>query len=181
MNKQELISIVENYIFLYPTDIHGIQVLDFLNTNDIFWQRTNESGHITASAWVINADKSKALLTHHLGLDMWFQLGGHIEESDNNIYEACQRELMEESGSKEFRLLSAEIFDIDVHRIPESKKGVPAHFHYDIRLLFEGNSDEKINYDHSESNEVAWLSMEEIKSKTQEWSVMRMVEKTINS
>jgi 8-oxo-dGTP pyrophosphatase MutT (NUDIX family) len=178
MNKQELIQLLKNYLTLYPTDIHGKRVLEFIESNTEFWQRTNTSGHITASAWCVNQDKTKALLTHHLGLDKWFQLGGHIEQSDKDIYKACLRELKEESGLYNFNLLSSEIFDIDVHEIPESKKGVPVHFHYDIRLIFEANSDKIIQYDSNESNEVAWVNLNEIKSKTQEWSVLRMVEKT---
>ncbi len=179
MNKEKLIQLVQDYLEIYPSDIHGENVLDFLNKYDNFWQRTNESGHITASAWVINHERSKALLTHHIGLDKWFQLGGHIESADADIYDASLRELIEESGSNNYKLISNNIFDIDVHQIPVSKKGVPAHVHYDIRMLYEGNSEDKILFDSNESMDVVWLTFEEIKSKTQEWSVLRMIEKTM--
>lgn len=179
MIKQDLISLLEGYLSIYPADTHGVRVLDFIKSTDEFWQRTNLSGHITASAWVLNSQKNKALLTHHIGLDKWFQLGGHIEDIDTDIYIAAARELNEESGLSQFILESKEIFDIDVHEIPESKKGVPAHFHYDIRILFTANDMEEVNHQATESNAVQWLNFDEIKSKTQEWSVMRMVEKTL--
>lgn len=179
MNKQELINLILKYLDKYPADNHGQRVLDFLNSTDLFWQRENTSGHITASAWVLNPQKNKALLTHHIGLNKWFQLGGHIEEIDNDIYIAAARELNEESGLTHFILESNEIFDIDVHEIPESKKGIPAHFHYDIRILFSADDTKEINHQAEESNDVQWLSFEEIKLKTQEWSVLRMLKKTL--
>ena len=118
------------------------------------------------------------MLTHHVKLNDWFQLGGHIEASDTNIIEACSRELQEESGLTQFRLLSPKIFDIDVHKIPRSKKNVPEHFHFDIRFLFEANEEESINFDVSESNNVAWKSFEEIRVLTSNPSISRMIEKT---
>jgi ADP-ribose pyrophosphatase YjhB (NUDIX family) len=104
-------------------------------------------------------------------------LGGHIEAEDNTIYEACERELREESGLKEFKLLSNEIFDIDVHKFPASANGFPEHFHLDIRLLFQASSEEEINFDVLESNEVAWIPIKEVEKYQNALSVMRMVEK----
>lgn len=178
MNKKELLSLIKTYSELYPTDIHAQKTIEFIQNHDQFWQRDNEYGHITASAWVLNQNRDKALLTHHHKLDIWVQLGGHIEEIDKDIYDACQRELEEESGLKDFKLLSREILDIDVHKIPISKAGFPEHFHFDIRLIFEANSNESINFDLKESKEVTWILLAEIEHYTQEWSVRRMVEKS---
>lgn len=178
MNKSELIKLVENYLTQYPDDIHGLNVLNYLQTNEDFWQRTNVKGHITASSWVLNFDRTKALLTHHIGLDKWFQLGGHIEPSDTNILVAAERELHEESGLTHFQIISSEIFDIDVHEIPLNKKGVPAHFHYDIRILIEADDYEEIICQIEESNEITWVELDKINKKTEEWSVLRMVKKS---
>jgi len=177
MNKNELTKLIIDYLDKYPDDEHALKTIDFLGNNELFWQRKNLLGHITASAWVINQDKNKALLTHHIELDKWFQLGGHIEYADKNIYDAAKRELEEESGLQDFRLESSKIFDIDVHQIPISKKGVPAHYHYDIRLLFVADENKKIKCQATESNAVQWLHFNEIKSKTNEYSVLRMIEK----
>lgn len=125
----------------------------------------------------MNEPRDKVLLTHHKKLEIWIQLGGHIEPEDKTIYEACERELKEESGLKEFKLLSNEIFDIDVHKFPQSANGFPEHFHLDIRLLFQGSSEEKVNFDLIESNEVVWISINEVENYQNARSVMRMVEK----
>jgi 8-oxo-dGTP pyrophosphatase MutT (NUDIX family) len=177
MNKQSIFSLTQNYLSKYPEDLHALHVLEFLDNYENFWQRDNAYGHITSSAWVVNESRDKVLLTHHKKLDIWIQLGGHIEPEDNTIYEACERELREESGLKDFKLLSDEIFDIDVHKFPASANGFPEHFHLDIRLLFQASSEEEINFDVLESNEVAWIPIKEVEKYQNALSVMRMVEK----
>ena len=177
MNKQSIYTLTQNYLSKYPEDSHALHILEFLDNYENFWQRDNSYGHITSSAWVVNETRDKVLLTHHKKLDIWIQLGGHIEAEDNTIYETCERELREESGLKEFKLLSNEIFDIDVHKFPLSANGFPEHFHLDIRFLFQGNSDEKINFDLLESNEVVWIPINEVENYQNARSVMRMLEK----
>jgi 8-oxo-dGTP pyrophosphatase MutT (NUDIX family) len=178
MNKQSIYTLTQNYLVQYPEDSHALHVLDFLDEHDNFWQRDNEHGHLTASAWVVDDAQSKVLLTHHKKLDIWVQLGGHIEEVDKDVYAACRRELEEESGLTDFELLSLTIFDIDVHSIPISKAGFPAHFHYDIRLLFRGDSRQKPIFDIQESNQVAWIDMDQIVNYSNEASVIRMTKKS---
>jgi 8-oxo-dGTP pyrophosphatase MutT (NUDIX family) len=177
MNKQSLQDLTQNYLSKYTKDSHALHVLEFLDNHRNFWQRDNSYGHITSSAWVVNEARDKVLMTHHKKLDIWIQLGGHIEAEDNTIYEACERELREESGLKDFKLLSDEIFDIDVHKFPASANGFPEHFHLDIRLLFQASSEEEINFDVLESNEVAWIPIKEVEKYQNARSVMRMVEK----
>ena len=177
MNKQSIYKLTQNYLSKYPEDSHALHVLDFLDEHENFWQRDNSYGHITSSAWVVNEARNKILMTHHKKLDIWIQLGGHIEAEDNTIYEACERELREESGLKDFKLLYNDIFDIDEHNYHASANGFPEHFHLDIRLLFQGSSEEEINFDLLESNEVAWIPINEVEKYQNARSVMRMVEK----
>jgi 8-oxo-dGTP pyrophosphatase MutT (NUDIX family) len=179
MDKHSIELLVQEYLEKYPNDMHAMKVMDLLANYDNFWQRENEHGHLTASAWVVDDAQSKVLLTHHKKLDIWLQLGGHIEEEDTDIYTACRRELIEESGLIDFELLSSAIFDIDVHSIPLSKKGIPAHFHYDIRLLFRGDSRQKPIFDIQESNQVDWIDLDQIANYSNEVSVIRMVKKSL--
>ena len=174
MNKAELTQLIHKY----PTDdTNKALTLLFLESHNDFWSRENKYGHITASCWVINHKKDMALLTHHKKFNKWFQLGGHIEENDNDIYTACQRELEEESGLKSGKILSKEIFDIDVHKIP-SKKGIAEHFHFDIRILFEADDTEVISFDTAESMLVKWIRLDEIREVSKEESITRMINKS---
>ncbi len=177
MNKEVLINLVKKY---NPDNIQEKEskekILNFLYENDNFTGRDNKLGHITGSAWIVRKDRKKVLLTHHLKLDRWLQVGGHVE-SDNSILESALREAMEETGLTSIKPLSEEIFDIDVHLIP--KRGdVEAHNHYDIRFLFEADENEKINRQEDESKAIKWITLDEVSSYAGEGTVLRMTDKT---
>tara|TARA_B110000503_G_C7119509_1_gene401855 strand:- start:140 stop:682 length:543 start_codon:yes stop_codon:yes gene_type:complete len=174
IEKQELIKQVEAYP---ENDKNKQQILLFLEQHEDFWTKNNALGQITASCWVLNKDRTKALMTHHKKLDRWLQIGGHLEAEDDSIVDSCIRELKEESGLTQFKLLQEEIFDLDVHDISESKKGVPAHIHYDIRMIFEEEEDEEIQFDKEESNKIIWMSLSEIEKLNNE-SISRMILKS---
>ena len=79
--------------------------------------------HVTGSAFVLSPDLDAVLLTHHAKLDRWLQLGGHCD----GIADACfvaQKEAYEESGLSRLRLLTPEVFDVDIHEIPASSSSV---------------------------------------------------------
>ena len=52
--------------------------IKFIEQNPNCFERSNK-GHITGSAWIVNHDNSKVLLTHHRKLNLWLQLGGHAD------------------------------------------------------------------------------------------------------
>ncbi|MEK7432632.1 MAG: NUDIX hydrolase [Cyanobacteriota bacterium] len=178
MNKSNLLSLISDYIKKYPLDSNAIKTLAFLEENEYFWQKENILGHVTASALVINQSVTKSLLTHHLKLDKWLQLGGHVEHSDNDIFDSCIREVKEESGLELISFYSKEIFDIDVHLIPNLKNASLSHFHYDIRFLIVASDKEQINFDFNESNIVKWFNFAEIVNLSLDESIYRMIEKT---
>ncbi len=178
MEVSKFIIQLQDYLAQYPEDIHATKTLDFVQNNTDFWKRELLEGHVTASAWVLSMDKTQTLLTHHKSLDSWFQLGGHIEPEDKSVWDAAVREIIEESGVAPIDSNPNEIFDIDVHLIPENKKGVPGHFHYDIRYLFWADNSQPILFDANESNEVCWISLANIQEKSTQESVLRMVRKS---
>ncbi len=148
----------------------------FVRDNARFGERALESGHLTASAWVVDEAGEKVLLTHHAKLNLWVQLGGHLEEGDASVAAAALREAREESGLTSVRLVSERIFDVDVHSIP-ARGNVPAHFHYDLRFLCVAASQEPLRVS-DESHDVAWVAVAEVPSRTGERSVLRMLAKS---
>lgn len=114
--------------------------------------RTRLAGHFTASAWLVSHDRRRVLLTHHRKLDRWLQLGGHAD-GEQDLLRVALLEAEEESGLTGLRVEPG-IFDIDRHWIPEHK-GVPAHWHYDVRYVVPaGGSEEYVVSD--ESHDLAW-------------------------
>lgn len=153
-----------------------IKMKELLKLQNCF-ERSLLHAHFTGSAWVIDRQKQKVLLTHHAKLNRWLQLGGHAD-GDSNMARVAQKELSEESGRTDFKMLSLQIFDIDIHTIP-GKKDVPEHEHFDVRYLFYGNSELPLEKNH-ESNALAWVSYEELSAQVDgNDSIMRMLSKTI--
>jgi 8-oxo-dGTP pyrophosphatase MutT (NUDIX family) len=94
--------------------------------------------HLTASAFVMHPAGDQVLVHWHAKLQRWLQPGGHLETGESPG-SACLRELLEEVGL--VFGLPPEIFDLDVHRIPETRK-MAAHDHVDARFLLRAPTDE---------------------------------------
>ncbi|MTI96281.1 MAG: NUDIX hydrolase [Firmicutes bacterium] len=174
---EELLQLLNGYNPATPVDARSKQMtMSFLASNDIVLGSGNPRGHLTGSVWIINTERTKVLLTHHRLLGKWLQLGGHTDEGED-IVSAALREAREESGLEDLRLLSEQIFDIDVHTIPESM-GKPEHLHYDIRFLAEGDDNKSLIISH-ESRALKWVRLSDIKEYSTEESILRMARKTI--
>lgn len=141
---------------------------------DCLW-RTCLEGHLTASAWIVDAGRTRTLLTHHRKLDRWFQLGGHVD-GDADLAAAALREAREESGLARLRLVSPEIFDVDRHRIP-ARGAEPEHWHFDVRFLIEADPAESLGIS-EESKDLAWVRLGEVAALNPSESLARMVRKT---
>ncbi|MEO7988199.1 MAG: NUDIX hydrolase [Chryseolinea sp.] len=175
MDRSTLLKQLESYSSTYNEEsVFKNQFIELLQHPDAF-QRTHLPGHITGSAWIVDASKSKALLIHHAKLNRWLQPGGHAD-GDENVLRVALREAGEETGVKEYKILSDGIFDLDIHPIP-NRKDFSEHLHYDIRYLVQANTvDELILSD--ESFNVAWINFDELPSLTgNNSSINRMVEK----
>jgi 8-oxo-dGTP pyrophosphatase MutT (NUDIX family) len=100
---------------------------------------------------------------------MWLQLGGH-SDGETDTAAVAKREALEESGLP-VSLISDEIFDIDVHEIP-ARKDDPAHEHFDIRYMLQAQHNDFVVS--AESIDLAWVSIEQLESYTDEESILRM-------
>jgi 8-oxo-dGTP pyrophosphatase MutT (NUDIX family) len=138
--------------------------------------RERLEGHFTASAWLVDSTGSRVLLTHHRKLERWLQLGGHAD-GDRDLVRVALREAQEESGLADLRVTPG-IYDLDRHLIPEHK-GVPAHWHYDVRYVIHATHEDVVVSD--ESHALAWRDIEAMAADSSiEWSLRRMAEKWIN-
>jgi 8-oxo-dGTP pyrophosphatase MutT (NUDIX family) len=138
------------------------------------FRRERLAGHLTASAWLVAADGRRALLTHHRKLGLWLQPGGHAD-GDTDLVRAALKEAEEESGLRGLRIVPG-IFDLDRHRIPEHK-GVPAHWHYDVRYVVRAGPDEAFVVG-DESHALAWRDIAGLaRDEAADTSVRRMARK----
>lgn len=180
MNKQPILDLLQNYqtTFKEETEFQK-QMIDFLTQNDDFALRSNLIGQLTGSAWIVNKEHTKVLLIHHKKLNKWLQIGGHIEDTDQNIEETVLREIEEESGISNVKLLSSSsnlIYDIDIHTIPQ-KNDIAEHLHFDIRMLVEADENEALIPQNEEILAIKWYALNEIEDLTQNNSIKRMIDK----
>jgi len=162
-----------------PYDAHEAQMLArlrrFVSQYEDCFERSFTPGHVTGSAWVVDLKREHVLLTYHVKLDKWLQLGGHAD-SEANVLEVALREAREESGLEGIRPVSDEIFDVDVHEIP-ARGSDPEHYHYDVRFLLEADRRQPLRMT-GESKALQWVKIADVGKLTSEESVLRMVAKT---
>ena len=135
--------------------------------------RDNKIGHFTSSAFVVSPDYSKFLLIFHKKLGFWMQPGGHIENNET-IKESALREAIEETGYLNLKILSNEIYDIDIHKIP-AFNNEPSHYHYDIRYLFWA---ENLESNSKAEEQFEWFYFhQDLSHLNLEYSVEKMIKK----
>lgn len=173
MNRQPLLASLKTYqqspFFMDEEQSHYDQLLTFINDNPRCFERDNH-GHVTGSVWLINHDHTHVLLTHHKKLDRWLQLGGHAD-GDHLIHSVAMKEAQEESGIEGLSLVTEEIFDIDIHAIPNK-----CAYHYDIRYVIKAPQGAQYNVS-EESHDLAWVALDKLTDYTTSRSVLRMAEK----
>jgi len=177
VKRQLLLNALEAY---KPTDeqeiVYKQQIIEFVNTHTDCFERTLTVGHVTASAWILNSDGSRALLMHHAKLDKWFQLGGHCD-GDPDTLAVALKEAHEESGLARIVPVSNRIFDIDIHLIPANSREAE-HYHFDVRYLLQVQGSDTL-VQNTESKELRWIGKHPAELPSSGRSLVRMFEKWV--
>ena len=125
--------------------------------------RSNMRGHITASAIVLDHNRTNVLLIDHIGLNAWLQPGGHYE-APGDLYESAMREVDEETGVTNptpLRLVNGGyLLDIDTHDIganPAKNEG--AHRHHDYVYLVQAPYGVKLVPQLAEVMGAKWIAL----------------------
>ena len=147
-------------------------ILYCLRTQEQVFSRENPVAHMTASAWVVNPERTKVLMAYHNIYDSWSWLGGHAD-GETDLLEVAMREVREESGVKTVHPVSEEIYSLEVLTVDgHVKRGqyVSSHLHLNVTYLLEAEEKEKLQIKEDENSNVAWFEKEEaIKASTEPW------------
>ena len=80
MTREDSIRQIENYPpFNEQEEKDKALILGWIRNNENAFSRENTVAHITASAWVVNKDRSKVLMVYHNIYNSWSWLGGHAD------------------------------------------------------------------------------------------------------
>ena len=145
-------------------------------------RRENLAFHLTASAWVVDPDRSRVLMAYHNLFDSWAWLGGHAD-GDYDLAAVAQKEAMEESGLRDVRLVSDDILSLEILTVDgHVKKGkyVPGHLHLNCTFLLEADPHAPIRIKKDENSQVGWIDFDDIVNKsTEKWFVERIYSKLV--
>ena len=157
-------------------------ILQWLAQNDNAFLRENPVAHMTASAWVVNRDRSKVLMVYHNIYHSWSWLGGHAD-GETDLLAVAIREVKEEAGITDVRPVSEEIFSLESLTVDgHIKRGqyVSSHLHLNVTYLLEADSEESVSIKADENSGVAWFTPEQaLQKSTEPWFVEHVYKKLI--
>ena len=125
--------------------------------------RENATAHFTASCWIVNPDRTKALMAYHNLYQSWAWLGGHAD-GESDLLSVALREANEESGVLAVPV-SPEIFSLEIlHVAPHVKRGkfVSAHLHLNLTYLLEADAHDALRCKPDENSGVRWFRPDEV-------------------
>lgn len=148
-------------------------ILRFLREPDIF-TRENTLGHMTASAWVVNPDRTKVLMCYHKIFDSWSWLGGHAD-GEIDLLQTAIREIREESGIRDVRPVSEKIYSLESLTVDghvKNGKFVSSHIHLNLTYLLEADDTCPLTAKEDENSGLKWFSLQgALDASTEPWFV----------
>ncbi len=157
-------------------------MLKHLASDEDCFTRENQVAHFTTSIWTVNKERTKTLMVYHNIYDSWSWIGGHADEVED-LRAVALRELQEETGVKHAKLVSEDIFSLEILAVSgHIKKGkyVPSHLHLNVTFLAEAHEDEVLTVNEDENSAVKWWTFEEaLKVSKEPWFVEHIYKKLI--
>ncbi len=153
-NLGTAVSHLETALLPASQDERRDQVLSFCARHADALRRTCLSGHLTASAFVVDTRRHAVALIHHRKLELWLQPGGHAD-GEGNLALVARTEVEEEIGLRGLRWVMP-AFDLNVHPIP-ARPGEPEHLHLDLRFLALLDGDQELTANAAETAGAEWV------------------------
>lgn len=171
MGLVELKIKIENYKPYNEQEEKDKQMmLQYINTFNNVLTRENEIAHFTASSWAVNKERTKMLMIYHNIYQSWAWTGGH-SDGEADLLKVAIKELKEETGVKNVKVLKDDIFSLEVLTVDgHVKKGkyVSSHVHLNVTFLLEVDENEMLHIKEDENSGVKWVPMEEIDKVSRE-------------
>ncbi len=180
---QKMLEEISNYIPTTSLEVEDKKLmLDYLNMyKEKAYDRDSLAAHMTASAIVVNQTHDKVLFAYHLIYQSYGWLGGHAD-GEFDLESVAKREVMEESGLSEVRLLYPSIASVEViHVSHHMKQGVIVsdHLHLNVSYLFEADDKLPIAIKEDENSAIAWVPISQIDKVVTEERMIEIYQKIL--
>ena len=181
MNLIDLKAQIENYIpYNEQEQQDKEEILRHLSQSDSILTRDNRNAHITVAAWITDKKRQKVLMAYHNIYQSWAWLGGHAD-GNADLKQVILKEIEEESGLKDVRFVSEDIFSLEILTVAgHEKRGeyISSHLHLNVTYLLEASTEAAIRIKEDENSQIGWINVDEIKEKsTEKWFVDRIYSK----
>ena len=157
-------------------------ILKYMDAFEDTLTRNNEFGHFTASAWVVNKERTKVLMIYHNIYKSWAWTGGHAD-GESDLLSVAVREVKEETGVENVKVLDDDIFSLEIVCVNgHIKRGkyVSSHVHLNVTYLLEVDENETLRIKEDENSGVKWVPIDEVEVASSERWVKENVYRKLN-
>lgn len=146
------------------------------------FDRANNIAHFTASAIIVNTNKTKVLFAYHLIYKSFAWLGGH-SDGNPNLYQIALKEAKEESGLNNLKPLNDKMISLEILPVmTHLKKGkiVPNHLHLNVTYVFVASEEDTLKIKEDENSALAWLEINDLDKYVSEKDMIKIYQKILN-
>ena len=137
-------------------------LIKYIDENPDILLRSNETAHFSASAWVVNPERTKVLMLYHNIYNSWSWPGGHADGEDD-LLSVALREVREETGIENIRPVTDELYSLEILTVnAHFKRGkyVVPHLHLNLTYLLEADDAQQLQSKPDENSAVRWFPLE---------------------
>ena len=173
----ELLEFLQNYqSFDEEEEAERQEIIQFMQAfGDKAYDRDNLVGHFSASAWIVNKERTKVLMIYHNMFNTWAWVGGHAD-GDKDLLHVALKETAEETGLTDVNPVFETPIDVNmmvVHNHYKRGKFVPRHLHPNIVFLLEADENAPIRKKEDENSGVKWIAFDDVKNYvTNEYTIV---------
>jgi A/G-specific adenine glycosylase len=138
--------------------------------------------HLTASAFLVNPEKTKTLMVYHNIYQALCWTGGHAD-GEADLLQVATKEAKEETGILQVWPVSHQILSLDILPVPAHKKNgkfVKEHLHFSVAFGMIAPEKQALKVKPDENQDVRWLPIEDIDKMCKETHMLPIYHKILN-
>ena len=179
---EKLKLMIENYVPVNEQEESDKSLmLEYIEKFEDTLTRDNRTCHFTASSWIVNKERTKALMIYHNIYNSWAWTGGHCD-GDPDVLHVALKEAEEETSLKSVKPITGELASIEILTVDgHVKRGkyVSSHLHLNVAYLLEVDESEEIRIKPDENSGIKWIELDKLEESGVETKMVHTYRKLI--